>query len=748
MTSLFLYLLLVAGEDPRTTLVALQHEDRDPDALAAARQVIADDPDLAQSLGIEYLEGRLLEGLDRPDEAVRAYVRVMNRSRELRPYALFRIAKSYVDTGHPELAAGLLAALLREPTPPQLLGPAYRLLSTALRAGGDCRVLVKLETDHLPENTRRGLRVLSIDCDMSRTPQSLRGGPRPHEELVALIEKDGTDLPAGRAAHSLATIMPAPPDARIAAVVGTSLHHHRQFDLAARFLERAVAELSPDLGRQGEYDTYYQLIRSWFWQGDFIRAAAGYGQLAQRSLRPEQRSQALYNEGRSFELMGDWSRAAASYRRAFLADENGRFSGAALISALRIEWRTGQEERAREIIDLLPTQRAWGPEAARAALFLAVSDLVRGRSDRAAAWLAPAGRGFDRNNANILFWGGRLAEIEGDREAAVNSYLALVADDAYQLLSRSAAQRLSQPHLRAVVEPTLHRYATATGARELHLAWQLLGDTDPDGKAAGERLRQRLARSPANLVYLKPATPATPDWPIWQASLGDTEEKLLALGLWHEGDSVVLRHFPVSQPALAMIAGHGLAGDGKTRRALYIAEILRRRLPREVPEAMVARSFRELLYPYPYRDHIEKVAARHGVDTSLLLAIVREESRFDPEAISPASARGLGQLTLSTARRVADEQGVPLASPDDLLDPKISLELAAAYLGELTRFFDGNLHQVVAAYNAGEYQATLWRTHCYSKEPEEYLAKVGFNETNAYLARVLRSRAQYAELYR
>ncbi len=54
---------------------------------------------------------------------------------------------------------------------------------------------------------------------------------------------------------------------------------------------------------------------------------------------------------------------------------------------------------------------------------------------------------------------------------------------------------------------------------------------------------------------------------------------------------------------------------------------------------------------------------------------------------------------------------------------------------------------MLAAYNAGEAQAELWRSYCRSGEPEEYLAKIGFRETRAYVFRVLESRAQYADLY-
>ena len=107
MTSLLtLFLLFNPGEDPRARLVLLQSEDRAPQALEAAREMIADDPSQARELGVDYLEGRLLDRMDRPEEAVKAYIRVMRNSPSLRPYALMRIAESYVRSGHPELAAG------------------------------------------------------------------------------------------------------------------------------------------------------------------------------------------------------------------------------------------------------------------------------------------------------------------------------------------------------------------------------------------------------------------------------------------------------------------------------------------------------------------------------------------------------------------------------------------------------------------------------------------------------------------
>jgi soluble lytic murein transglycosylase len=73
--------------------------------------------------------------------------------------------------------------------------------------------------------------------------------------------------------------------------------------------------------------------------------------------------------------------------------------------------------------------------------------------------------------------------------------------------------------------------------------------------------------------------------------------------------------------------------------------------------------------------------------------------------------------------------------------------LGAAYIGTLLKEFQGTDFLAVAAYNAGEPQARLWRSYSYSPEMEEYFSKIGFRETRSYMRRVLTSRAQYSELY-
>jgi soluble lytic murein transglycosylase len=96
---------------------------------------------------------------------------------------------------------------------------------------------------------------------------------------------------------------------------------------------------------------------------------------------------------------------------------------------------------------------------------------------------------------------------------------------------------------------------------------------------------------------------------------------------------------------------------------------------------------------------------------------------------------------------VAAGLGMDRLEADDLYRPEVAIDLGGAYLAQLLRTFRGTPHIAIAAYDSGEAQATLWRTYCFSPEPEEYFTKVGFRETRLHLARVLAAWTQYQRLY-
>jgi soluble lytic murein transglycosylase-like protein len=94
----------------------------------------------------------------------------------------------------------------------------------------------------------------------------------------------------------------------------------------------------------------------------------------------------------------------------------------------------------------------------------------------------------------------------------------------------------------------------------------------------------------------------------------------------------------------------------------------------------------------PFGSEITAAAQRHGLDPALLAGLVKQESGFNPNAVSPAGAQGLTQLMPGTAA------GLGVSDP---LDPAQALEGGAKYLREQLDRFDGDVTRALAAYNAG-----------------------------------------------
>jgi len=116
-----------------------------------------------------------------------------------------------------------------------------------------------------------------------------------------------------------------------------------------------------------------------------------------------------------------------------------------------------------------------------------------------------------------------------------------------------------------------------------------------------------------------------------------------------------------------------------------------------------------------YDVHIQDISGRYGMDHLLVKALIKAESRFDHEAVSPRGAMGLMQLMPGTAR----DMGVK-----DPFDPRENIEGGVRYLKALMRQFNNDVALALAAYNAGP--ETVRRYGCVPpyRETRQYLRKV------------------------
>jgi soluble lytic murein transglycosylase len=151
-------------------------------------------------------------------------------------------------------------------------------------------------------------------------------------------------------------------------------------------------------------------------------------------------------------------------------------------------------------------------------------------------------------------------------------------------------------------------------------------------------------------------------------------------------------------------------------------------------------------YPRPWDAIVLRESESASIPRALTWAIMREESAFDPDAKSVANAIGLMQLMSATARMVA--RGTPLVADEPSLHrPDVSIALGARFLGSLRTSFASNPALAIAAYNGGSAAVRRWLGERSADDFDVFVERIPFDETRAYIKRVLASQAAYAYLY-
>ncbi len=170
---------------------------------------------------------------------------------------------------------------------------------------------------------------------------------------------------------------------------------------------------------------------------------------------------------------------------------------------------------------------------------------------------------------------------------------------------------------------------------------------------------------------------------------------------------------------------------------LYFPETLEKGTP-TMPDHFWAQA-----YPLGMMDRIVKLMNSDRLNPYLVASIIREESMYDPKAISKAGAVGLMQVMPETGRWVAGQLGLQEFQPDLLFDTDLNIKLGAWYLTHLFEQFKGNVVFTIAAYNAGPDAVTEWIQRGDFQDMDEFIEQIPFSETRLYVKKVLRSYYEY-----
>ncbi len=143
-----------------------------------------------------------------------------------------------------------------------------------------------------------------------------------------------------------------------------------------------------------------------------------------------------------------------------------------------------------------------------------------------------------------------------------------------------------------------------------------------------------------------------------------------------------------------------------------------------------------LRYPRPYRRAVVAASRMARVPPDWLFAVMRQESLYQPDALSPADARGLMQLQPRTAVAIARRWHLRRPTPAQLMSPPVALDLGAAYLRDLLDRFDGQLALGLAAYNAGPAAVERWLPD-QPMPADVWIENIPYRETRAYVQHIV-----------
>jgi soluble lytic murein transglycosylase len=196
------------------------------------------------------------------------------------------------------------------------------------------------------------------------------------------------------------------------------------------------------------------------------------------------------------------------------------------------------------------------------------------------------------------------------------------------------------------------------------------------------------------------------------------------------------------QEALCSIYGE----LSRARRRYQIAQTLPSVLFATAPDVH-SRWAWDCAFPTPYADAVRAAEAREALPTGLLWAVMRQESGFDPDALSPARAVGLMQLLPETARPIADELSLDHDAAR-LTNPAFAIRVGARFLRKLLDRFRGDVPLAVAAYNGGADSVERWLSRAQGMQLDTFVERIPFDETRDYVSRVMGNLARYGYLAR
>lgn len=186
--------------------------------------------------------------------------------------------------------------------------------------------------------------------------------------------------------------------------------------------------------------------------------------------------------------------------------------------------------------------------------------------------------------------------------------------------------------------------------------------------------------------------------------------------------------------------------SGQNHRAI---QFLKKALPGyySVDLRALPRAYWEILFPRPYWTDLQRNAMSNALDPYLVASLIRQESEFNPGAVSRANAYGLMQLLPQVGRGEARAAHMRNFSTASLLVPSLNIQLGTHYFKEMVTQYNGQVEYALAAYNAGSNRVDDWLRSGHYRDIPEFVESIPFTETREYVQAIVRNSKVYQLLY-
>jgi soluble lytic murein transglycosylase len=441
------------------------------------------------------------------------------------------------------------------------------------------------------------------------------------------------------------------------------------------------------------------------------QAAKRLHALAGRCKDADVRAWALYYAGSARQRAGDPQGAVNEYERLARELPNHSLADDALYLQAFARADAGDKPGLRTTLERMLDHYPRGDMRSEARFALAMEARSRGDHTEALAQLDRLQADGPEENAEGMegrtaYWRARTLQALGRNDAAKAAYIELARSLPLSYHAQQSLARLRELDA-AAADALLTDLQREAEQPELLFPWRVELET-PSFRSALELLRvgeTELAQR--ELSWLGTLSPGV-----------DTELLWLTASLLHEA--------------------HAYAEASQLVRS-------RLRSFRKDAPCGRARLLWRIAYPRAYEPLIEQVANEQQVPPELVRAVAREESSFNPDAVSTALAYGLIQLIRPTARMHADVLGLP-SDPAALKRPEINLRIGSHLIRELWQRYVSNPAVIPAAYNAGYAATDRWLRESPGQPLDEWIERIPYRETRRYTRRVLQTYGIYAWL--